>query len=287
MGRLGVPPGTIRRLVAEGRWLAVGRGVLVDEAFAHGARTDLRRALALLRPHAVASHGSAACLWGLTGTAPPAPAVTVPNGASALAAGRVAVEVHRTRRVPYPRSAGGFPVTAPARTLLDVAATTPADVLDAMIDRALGLGLVTVPSLQWAAVAGGRQPGGPHVRDALARRTPLDVPSQSALEAATNRLLTGLAEEHALPLPRREHRPQGLRYRLDYAWPEVRLGLEVDGYRWHGGPREMAADYERRNLLVSRRWRLLTFTWSQVVHRGDEVARRTLQTYRELAAGAG
>jgi very-short-patch-repair endonuclease len=65
-----------------------------------------------------------------------------------------------------------------------------------------------------------------------------------------------------LPKPEREYRfhPKR-RFRLDFAWPERRLGLEVQGGTWSGGAHGrgsgIARDYEKLNLALLQGWRVL------------------------------
>ncbi|MGI8751249.1 MAG: hypothetical protein ACR2MN_02860 [Acidimicrobiales bacterium] len=96
------------------------------------------------------------------------------------------------------------------------------------------------------------------------------------------RLLRKLERTHAIPPPRPEVTVEGGRYRLDYAWPDVGLAAEVDGYVWHSTAEQLRHDHERRNRLVVD-WTLLIFTWVQVVHESDQVLDRIAATYRHLA----
>lgn len=78
----------------------------------------------------------------------------------------------------------------------------------------------------------------------------------------------------------------GGRYRLDYAWPEVGLALEVDGYVWHSSAEQLNHDHDRRNRLATH-WTFLIFTWVQVLHEPEEVIHRIATIYRDLARRAG
>ena len=67
---------------------------------------------------------------------------------------------------------------------------------------------------------------------------------------------------------------------VDFAYPEVRLAIEVDGFNVHGTPRAMAKDFVRQNGLVPYGWHVLRFTWWQVTHEPGTVSatiRRTLE----------
>lgn len=53
--------------------------------------------------------------------------------------------------------------------------------------------------------------------------------------------------------------------RLDFAYPDVQLGIEVDGYRWPSGRRQWARDVSRQNELIDLGWRILHVTYEDVV----------------------
>jgi very-short-patch-repair endonuclease len=55
--------------------------------------------------------------------------------------------------------------------------------------------------------------------------------------------------------------------RFDLAWPEVRLAVEVDGWETHGTREAFQDDRERDAVMVALRWRVLRFTWNDVVNR--------------------
>jgi very-short-patch-repair endonuclease len=68
-----------------------------------------------------------------------------------------------------------------------------------------------------------------------------------------------------LPAPELEHRFHSTRrFRLDYAWPEYRVGLEVDGGIWtsgaHGRGTGIMRDQEKTNLAAGLGWRILRCT---------------------------
>jgi very-short-patch-repair endonuclease len=67
--------------------------------------------------------------------------------------------------------------------------------------------------------------------------------------------------------------------RFDLAWPEVGLAVEVDGWETHGTREAFQDDRERDALMVAMGWRVLRFTWDDVVNRPSyvlSVIRRTL-----------
>jgi len=55
----------------------------------------------------------------------------------------------------------------------------------------------------------------------------------------------------------------GRRHRFDFAWPDRRVAVEVDGNAWHtrgGGRHGTDADREKMNLAVSMGWRVFRFS---------------------------
>ena len=80
-----------------------------------------------------------------------------------------------------------------------------------------------------------------------------------------------------LPQPVRDLKAvPGRQFRIDLAWPELRLCVECDGesgctkdgtfvpYGRHGSRKGMATDAEKQNGLVLAGWRPLRFTGAQV-----------------------
>lgn len=72
-----------------------------------------------------------------------------------------------------------------------------------------------------------------------------------------------------LPLPERElrfHPPR--KWRMDFAWPDHMLAVEVDGGTWNGGRhtrgKGFEADCEKMNTAVLDGWRVLRVTGAMV-----------------------
>jgi very-short-patch-repair endonuclease len=79
--------------------------------------------------------------------------------------------------------------------------------------------------------------------------------------------------QHRLPVPAVELvvGPDGS-YRLDFAYPLLKLAIEVDGYVWHFSPEQQRRDHRRRNRLHINGWQVLVFTWLDVTRQPHEVA---------------
>jgi very-short-patch-repair endonuclease len=54
---------------------------------------------------------------------------------------------------------------------------------------------------------------------------------------------------------------------IDVAFPSRRLAIEIDGMAWHSTPDRFQRDRTRQNALVASGWRVLRFTWWDLVER--------------------
>jgi very-short-patch-repair endonuclease len=63
--------------------------------------------------------------------------------------------------------------------------------------------------------------------------------------------------------------------RVDFAYPEARLAIEADGYRFHGTHRQWKKDLKRRTILAGLGWRVLHFSWEDVHDRPAWVREET------------
>lgn len=53
---------------------------------------------------------------------------------------------------------------------------------------------------------------------------------------------------------------------IDFANPELKIAIEVDGRAFHSDRRSFERDRERQNMLVIRGWIVLRFTWERLVN---------------------
>ena len=92
------------------------------------------------------------------------------------------------------------------------------------------------------------------------------------IESPLERRFLKLVRAAGLPEPTAQHEiyaEDKLVARVDFAYPELRLGIEVDGYQWHSGRRRWARDLVRRNELTTLRWKVLHITFEDVAGRGE------------------
>ena len=197
-------------------------------------------------PDAVASYDTAAALWGIVRGRPSAVHVTAPRklGAAPQGVQTHVATIHKRDR----GKLRGVPVTSVARTLLDLAATWSEARLLPLVERAALDGLTTAEQVQDVLA---RNPGRRGSRR-LARA--LDTAGSSALERGVEAILGN----SGLPPHEREH-PVGP-FRLDFAWPSAKVGLEADGRRWHSSRLDFERDRAKANTLTDRGWRVLRAT---------------------------
>jgi hypothetical protein len=190
---------------------------------------------------------------------------------------RPRIRIHWARSLPADEVTRlhGLPVTTPARTLLDLAASgLRGRRLEAALDRA-----ERELRVDWADVRrlldrhAGRA-GVPALRETLARYAPGSVETLSVLEE----IVLELCAEHGLPRPQVNAVVEGRR--RDFHWPGTGLVVEADSYAWHRSPSALNEDRERDVELTLAGLRSLRFTYEQCTRRRRYVAESILRGLR-------
>jgi very-short-patch-repair endonuclease len=73
--------------------------------------------------------------------------------------------------------------------------------------------------------------------------------------------------------------------RVDFAYPELRYAIEVDGYEAHSSLQAFRHDRARQNDLVDLGWTVHRFTWDDVEHHPGRVAQRILGRLSRNSSG--
>jgi Protein of unknown function (DUF559) len=189
------------------------------------------------------------------------------------------VRIHRTRRLPPNEvtEVRGMPVTTAARTVLDLAARLPERRLEQMLDRGEASRVLDLDALRQVLDTHPARAGTPRLRRVLAAYAP--TVTRSELE---ERFML-LCDEHGLPRPVMNARLLG--YEVDAYWPAARLVVELDGYAHHRGRHAFEADRARDVALAVAGYRVLRFTYRQVVDESARVAAAIRRFLRSDPAG--
>jgi len=187
---------------------------------------------------AVLSGRAAAYLWGLIKGAAPKPEVTTRTER------RIdGIKTRRTRGAVEATVWRGIPVTTVARTIVDLAAVLSAEDLARACHEA-GVKYGTTPREVQAVLA--RRPntkGAQKLREVLLGKVRVTL---SKLE----RMFLRRLEEAGLPLPQTNRPATGRR--VDCRWPQQRLTVELDGYRYHSSRRAWELDRRREREARAR-----------------------------------
>jgi len=222
-----------------GRLLRLHRGVY---AVGHRDLDWSARCLAavLASAPALASHASAARLWGLLRYDPQTIDVTVPTGRRRISRARV----HRARLVEQDEAErAGVPVTSVARTVLDLGATLPPDRLERVLERAEELRVFDLAALDELLVRVTHHHGVGVLRRALAVHRDHPAFTRSDLE----RRFLALVGAAGLPRPSMNFNAGG--FELDAFWVAERFAVELDVYETHGGRVAFERDRLRQEEL--------------------------------------
>jgi very-short-patch-repair endonuclease len=263
---LGLTDAGIARRVAAGRLHRVRRAVYAVGHTALGGHARWLAAVLACGPGAVLSHASAAALWELRPSDAARIDVTVRGPSRHRGPG---LHVHRARglRAEDVATERGIPVTSPARTIIDLAATLRADrALERVLDRAEVLRLIDVRGLMAAADAHAGHRGAARLRRILAEHVSGTTVTRSELE---ERMLA-LCRERGLPRPRVNHFVAGLE--VDFLFPAHAVVVEADSWTHHGSRAGFERDRERDATLALAGHRVLRFTHRQMTHEPATVA---------------
>jgi very-short-patch-repair endonuclease len=223
---------------------------------------DETAALLAVRDGAVLSHRTAAALWGLMGAGADVHVCVEGSPSARLSS----VAVHRTDHLDAAdrRIHKGLPVTSPARALLESAEQVPAHVLERAVSEAAVLGLLRPGELDDVLQRGRGRRGTVLLREVL-----LDASGEISDSEAEDRM-DELIRTADLPRPVRQARPLG--FRVDRLWPEARLIVEVDGFRFHSQRRAWERDRDRDARLVAAGYLVIRVSRRQIVREPIRVA---------------
>lgn len=207
---------------------------------------------------AVLSHRSAGQLWRIVPIYAIEPEVTRPasfRGLPGIAGHQGSLRDDEWEVV------DGIPVTAPFRTIFDLAAVLKMRDLERAWHEALVRGLTAKVSLP---VLLERYPGRRGARNLwalLESKRPEGITRNDFEEA-----FLALIDAHGLPRPRMnaDLAVRGRFFEIDALWERERVALELDSRGVHGTPKKFESDRQRDRILVAEGWRTMRVTWQQL-----------------------
>jgi very-short-patch-repair endonuclease len=250
----GVSGSAVRRMTAS-EWLApIHAGVYLAAGSALTREARWMAAVLAGGTQALLSHRSAGELWGLLRPIEGPCHVTVPHGRRT----HPGVVLHRTRHSPTRAVRNQIPVTAPSRTLLDLAAVLSARGLERAIEAADRHRLLDVTELSHLLEASRGRKGTGRLSSLLAHYRP-SPQTRSELE----RRFLRMCREAGLPTPAVNVPVAG--FEVDFLWPEARLVVELDGYAFHRDRASFERDRRRDAILQLAGYRVLRVTDRRLV----------------------
>ena len=253
---VGLSKAAIAHRTATGRLHRLHRGVYL---VGHPAPAPLAletAALLACGPGSVLSHRTTGALLHLIAHAPAEIDVTVQRRGCGKRRG---ITLHRTRGFEPGdvRRRRGLPVTAPLRTILGLASTASPAEIERVVNEAQVQRLISLPQLERRLHRERGRRGVATLRAITAAQRQPSMTRNDAEEA-----FVALVRRSGLPDPETDFRIGP--YRVDFAWPDVRLAGELDSIAFHSTQPKFVTDRRRWNDLDGLGWRLFRFTWWDV-----------------------
>lgn len=181
-----------------------------------------------------------------------------------------------------PAFLGGVQCADGLTTLVDLAAVVDDLVWEQALESALRKKLTTVAEIEAVlpSLGAARVPGVARIRRVLAMRPPGAAPTESLLETLMvqlARVVPGLGD----PVRQYDVYDEHGQFvaRVDLAWPELGLFIELDGQHHPGQP---VYDARRETAVVAATgWLCGRFTWHEVVRVPKATARRLAALVRQ------
>ena len=256
---LGLSPAAIDRRLGIGRLAVVHPEVYLIGGSARSRSQELLAAVLSMGRGAALSHLSAARLWGMLSGSPQIHVATPrPRWKDKP------FIVHRSTDLGprYVVEVEGIPVTTPARTIVDLGAVAGRRTVGMAFDAALRLRLTTLGEVEDVInrVARRGRVGVGHARAVVEERRAWHSETESVLEDQFRQIIS----DAGLPLPEPQVRVSDTTgravARVDFAYPDQRLAIELDGFRYHSDREAFMNDRARQNALLSTGYRLLRYT---------------------------
>jgi very-short-patch-repair endonuclease len=250
--RAGVTVTTIRRRLERGALIPVHRGVYRVGHLAPSYQATFTAAVKAGGNEAALCGRAAAHMWGLVKGRPPQPEILAPGKRQIPG-----VLIHRCQGIDSTdiTTRDGVHITTIERTLVDLACSLPVFELGRACHEADVRYRVTPEQVE-AVLA--RRPSSP---GAGALRRILHGDQRISLSRLELRFLRRLRTER-LPIPETNRLAGGRR--VDCRWPEHRLTVELDGFRYHRSRHAWEQDRRREREARARGDEFRRYTWGDV-----------------------
>ena len=285
-----VPRTVVYRRLETREWIRLHPGVFKLGSSAATVDELEMGALLAAGDGAALSHRSAAARLGLEIPRDGAVQVTIPGSRGPLKLSGVRVWRSRALLPSEIAMRGPFRVTHLARTIIDLAAVLDEQGLRAVLDsvvRQRRSNLAWIFQLLQRRGQGCRGAG--RLRALIAEYQEADEVPDSVLERLALQLARATGHEPRLHWEV-DHGDRRLG-KVDLAWPEVQLCVEVDGWMWHSNRESFEDDRARDRALQRAGWMVLRWTSRQVKSDPESLAAEVAGIYRSRASfrtrGAG
>jgi very-short-patch-repair endonuclease len=84
------------------------------------------------------------------------------------------------------------------------------------------------------------------------------------MEAKLRQIVMGLPGPEAVP--QLEVKTLDGRYFIDFAYPNIKLGIEAHSIKWHMGEARFRYDLKRDRALKRGGWTLIYYAWDDLLH---------------------
>ncbi len=268
----------IHHRVKSGTWLRVHRGVY---ALAPGRLSseqwDMAACLAVCGV-GVLSHHSAARRQRISVPNDGGVHLSVPWGGRLTAASSIKLWRVRSLDPTDIVSRDGFRMTRVARTLFELAGVLEDAELRVAVDSALRAGRRNLHWMQVVLEREGQGHSGSHrLRSLLDQYSADDEVCDSELESFAMEL--GMATGRTPHLHYAVRAEERFVAEVDLAWPRVRLGVELDSWRFHGDRDAFQRDRSRDRHLAMLGWQVLRYTWADIRQHPDRFIREIATLY--------
>ena len=276
----GLSDGEIQGLLRRRIWIEVRPGVYAVAGAPQSWEQVVQATLLSAGPDAWASHQTGAHLWSVRRVEQPE-LIEVLTGLERRVT--LAGVVGRRSRELFDADLTarlGIPCVSAPRALVDTSRSMNHEQLGRALDDLLRRKLCTLDEMRRCVDRLHPGPGRPlkGMHSVLAERWPGYDPGDSDLETRAVRAIAMAG----LPLPKQQHRMWlgGKPVRIDLAYPELKIAIEVDSWEYHGQVRsQFDCDHIRRDELVLLQWTPFTFTSAM----SDEYMATSTRTLLERA----